>query len=335
MEDNNDTLRGKRLHYDIEEKVSAQFASCHYADAVTDAFKVVEGRLRSATGKNVPAVPLVNLAFNTNNGILNDPNEHSGEIEGRYYLFRGAFQLYRNALAHNFSNIGYEEAFDLVVFANRLLTTLETVYQRFRARQTATPTISFHRSDYSTDLPFFLDVDNDGEDEAVVEVREEPFTSVIKVFDKYAGSTRRIAVEELPRRVLFESIEDMVMGDVDNDGLPELVLVAGWATESGLLIYKYRNGRMELLPKAQEVGGIGPWWFLSARIEDVDQDGLYEITSSIWGTVPADLLPSDYSPVDQDIFGPTGRVSYVHRWDPIAGRFAMLDRRLHHLGGRW
>lgn len=93
----------------------------YYEEAVINAFKAVESRLRYVLNKRGTQVEaLIREAFNAEAGTLHDPKDNKAEREGTFLWFKGTFQRFRNCRAHGFVDTDAEEAFDLIVMANRI-----------------------------------------------------------------------------------------------------------------------------------------------------------------------------------------------------------------------
>src|SRR5215216_1701335 len=119
-------LRGKNLHPDMARRVIERYRNRHYDDAVLAAFKVIEERLRDITGKtDARTMALLHETLNPTTGSLQDPQAWQTEREGIYTFFRSAFLAFRDRRAHGFLTTDEEEAFDLIVLANRLLLLIE------------------------------------------------------------------------------------------------------------------------------------------------------------------------------------------------------------------
>lgn len=325
-----DSIRGKRLHRDLAAQVVSQFDSRHFDDAVLTAFKVVEERLRKVVGQpGYSARKLIETAFNPTTGTLNDSSSLGGQIEGRYFLFRGAFQSYRNSPAHGFPNWNADEAFDLVVLANRLLIILEDAHQRHAAKQymdASVQPMQYRHGGHEEAAPFMLDSDNDGESEVIIARYDtrKPLT----IYDLRHGMMQPADVEALNDDLTYEIIEGLTVADVDNDGLNELVCLIGWATSTGLLIYKFDDGRYEVMRHRPLDGVVDFPVFIEARIVDYETDGQLEIVSEPWWSVPDELRPEGTDP------NAWGRVRYVWRWVRAEDLFELVHRELLYIGGR-
>ena len=322
------SARGWSFHYEIATQALEQYRLNHYDDAVLAAFKVVEERLRAITAlPGATAQKLVDAAFHPVTGLLIDPHALPPILEGRYLFYKGAFLCYRNPQAHSFVGVSQAEAFDLLILANRLLLTIENAdqYRLTRQRQgSTTPEIDLRRNTFAEAGPYSLDTDNDSKPEIVLieHGSEAPFT----VFDVVDSRSLRVETEPFG---LHGYVEDLALGDVDNDGLHEIICVLGWTANTGLVFYKFRNGRYELL--RAEPGYPDPLGciFPDAHVADYDGDGRLEIISVPWEAVPEDLIPPDH-----DRKWTWGRVRNVWRWNRGLDRFELVERELIGFGGR-
>lgn len=134
-------IRGKALHPLLIRRVVSLYTAGRYEEAVLNSFKVVEERLRVATGSQEVGVDLVSTAFKPSSGALIDPNAWEAEREGLHLFFRGAFLAFRNPSGHRFIEMDTEQAFDLIVLANRLLLIVEAAEQRVRAQGIVRPVL--------------------------------------------------------------------------------------------------------------------------------------------------------------------------------------------------
>lgn len=331
-------IRGKLLHPDIARRVVSQFTAGNYEEAVFNAFKVVDERLRQITGAGAEdPMEVIKLAFNPNTGTIKDDRALPGEREGLHLFVRGAFLAYRNPMGHRFVNPTEEEAFDLLVLVNRIYLTTEDAYQRKQlgGASAQTPTILYNRADYDQAVIYQFDADNDGENEIVIPSYDKG--KIIAVFDSTPTGPQPAQVDEAAI-IGSEGVESVTLVDIDNDGLNELVCVLGWASSSGIVILKYRNGQYEVLRRGStEPNGELQAIFMDAQVSDVDNDGQLEIVSEPWWSIPARLIPSDYVP--EEVFGitgspPWGRVKTVWRWNRTLDRFECLEETLLYIGGR-
>lgn len=319
------SLRGKSLHPEMAHRVIDRYNNRHYEDAVLAAFKVIEKRLRDTTGKSdAPIRELLHDTLNVTTGTLQDPVAWQSEREGMFGFFRSAFLAFRDRRAHEFVNTDAEEAFDLIVLANRLLLIIEQAQQQ---SQTQPPTFNFSYDRLSsllraypsvpedaayTPKPVFLDADNDGEPELLIPGglltsngdRGEAF----RVFKNIGETNQQIEVEE--GGYSFPA-NDILLADVDNDGNQEVVCTTrvGVGYNNILLVYKYRNGRYEVLKKdPQAATSIHEGFaFFNAHVGDINDDGQVEVVSE---PKPSGAVPPP--------------VRYVWKWSQKEGVFKFL-----------
>jgi uncharacterized protein (TIGR02391 family) len=318
--------QGKSFHSDIAVLVVDRFKQGFLDEAVLNAYKVVEEKLRAVTGSyEADGMELIRLAFHPNTGLLADFRLLPAEKEGFHQLVRGAFLTYRNSSAHRFRFSDYEEAFDAVVLANRIYLTIEANY-----RNRAMLINAFHNSSYityptkaATNNSFLLDIDNDGEDEEII------------IGNGSAGLTvyfKRSAANILVDQIYFSGeAVDMLMADIDNDGAKELVCLVDFTAGSRLICYRYTaKGLVDLQAFDDTTGTVSQSQFVDAQLTDYDGDGKIEVISEPWDEIPIELWPSD-RPYDINSWG---RVRYVYRWNSLRRNFGLVHRELFYIGGR-
>ena len=318
------------MHPGLAKRVVDLYSSGHFDHAVLDAFKFIEHRLLEITGKSdANRMELLKETFNPNTGTLQDPKAWQSEREGMYKFLDGAFLVFRNPPAHRFVGLSKEEAFDRIVLANRLLTFIEEGEGRLRSRPTAklpNQVLEFQQGIYG-EKAFVLDANNDGEMEILVQSYDRD--QIFQVFENAEGAGHGAEVEKVD---LYGETLDILLADVDNDGQHEIVCNSGWTSESGLLFYKYRQGKYKILRKEPQsvADDERESWFVSAHVTDFDGDDRLEIVAEPWRTVPSDLLPPEHEPGSYD----QGRVRYVWRWNESESHFELLSRELLYVGGR-
>lgn len=313
-----ETLRGKSLHPEMARRVTSLYNSGHYEEAVLAAFKVIEERLRDITGKSdAGRKDLLKETFNPTSGTLQDPKAWTSERQGIYNFFDGAFLSFRNPPAHKFVETDAEEAFDLIVLANRMLIIVEDRHRTSRLGPIASYTVRPERllsllgaNQRYTAEPILLDADGDGELELISPGGEGG--EIIRVSKKIEGVTTEAEVE---RSATHEGATHVVMNitdaDVDNDGQREIVCTVNAGNQPwALMFYKYRNGRYELLKAVPQYNGWA-WYsqeaFLRAHIADINEDGEVEVVSEpkTGGAMPPP-------------------VRYVWKWNENEGVFQLL-----------
>ncbi len=233
----NTSLRGKSLHPEIARRVIDRYNNGHYEDAVLAAFKVIETRLRDFTGKpDAPVKELLYDTLNTTTGMLQDPKAWQSEREGMFGFFRSAFLAFRDRRAHEFVNTDEEEAFDLIVLANRMLLIIEQGQQNSQT-QPPTPDFSYERlsslvtaylsvgedAGYRS-KPLFFDADHDGEPELLIPgqllTSDRERGEAFRVLKNIGETNQQIEVEKGDYSFPANGI---LLADVDNDGQQEVV----------------------------------------------------------------------------------------------------------------
>lgn len=284
------SINGKNLHPEMSRRVSSLYNTEHYSDAVLAAFKVVEERLRTITGKpDADRKELLKETFNPTTGTLHDREAWQSERVGIYNFIEGAFLSFRNPPAHRFVETDDEKAFDLIVLANRILLLIEERHQRLGVEpeeQTAAKTdpalIELLQSMYNfeeSDEIWILDTNNDGSSEIVTQSYSDD-GQVINI-DHYSSEDGFSDGILEPVDPSF-SASNVLLADVDNDGQQEIVCVVLAAYHSLTLFYKYRDGKYEILRKDSDlisVEGSDSPWFLNAQVVDVDNDKQMEVVS--------------------------------------------------------
>lgn len=327
------SIDGKELHSEMVKRVKRLYDQGFYEEAVNNAFKVLEERLREVTGKQETGVDLAQSAFHDVTGMLRDPNAWPSERQGTFQLFRAAFMAVRNGPAHRFVGMTKAESFDQIVLANRLLLIADIAHQRVNttaAGSPGIPTIDFRSFDAGKQ-PIALDVNNDSKSEIILS--SEDWNEVLVAYEDKGGKTSPIVVETLKDGVPF--FNNAALVDIDGDGVNELVcLFVGDTMWTALLFYKYQNGRLEILKSDQvkaDPNRFKPHFF-DAQIVDFDKDGKLEVLSEPWGTVPEELWPANRDKAERTTH--PGRVRYVWKWDATDAEFKCIRRELWYIGGR-
>jgi uncharacterized protein (TIGR02391 family) len=319
------SLRGKSLHPIMARRVMDRYNDGYYEDAVLAAFKVIEKRLRDITGKpDAPVKELLHDTLNVTAGTLQDPKAWQSEREGMFGFFRSAFLAFRDRRAHEFVDTDGEEAFDLIVLTNRMLLLIEQGQQHSQA-QTATPDFNYdklssllgaylsgHDDMVYRPKPVFLDSDNDGEPELLIPGQSFASNRVVgevfRVFKDTGETIQQSEVENVPYSFPASHI---LLADADNDGQQEVVCTTpvGVGYNNNLLVYKYRNGRYEVLKKDPQAatGDQGGFAFFRAHVGDINDDGQVEVVSEpkLSGVAPPP-------------------VRYVWKWNEEEGVFKFL-----------
>lgn len=343
------TLRGKRLHPDMERRVLRPYRAGLFEEALVDAFKVLEERLRRATDTvGNPYAHFIDEAFSSTTGKLIDPNAHRSELEATYNLFRGAVGSFRNPSAHRFTDPDAEQAFDAIVLANRLLLILAEAEERRRGQgaTAAGPTIRFEAA--TGPVPVMLDADGDGEEELIVPTRRQfgppgvdPIrwsgSEPIEVYEREDEGLRRVEVEDVNNgHEPMWMLRELSLVDVDGDEQGEIACAMDPAGPGAfLLLFKLRNGRYEALSGAHPAEGEQPIKrFPESWVVDVDGDGRLEIVGEPWLYISAERLRRHLPPGTAPEEAQSGRMRLVWKWDGALGRFALVSETLLYLGPR-
>jgi uncharacterized protein (TIGR02391 family) len=126
------TLRayqGLALHPEIARAASDLYRDGHYANAVEDSVKALNGLVRLRSGLDIDGMPLMQKAFSPNKPILkfNDLSDQSDRDEqmGFMNLFSGAVSGLRNPRAHGFIHDDAERALEFIAFVSLLAKLLD------------------------------------------------------------------------------------------------------------------------------------------------------------------------------------------------------------------
>lgn len=120
------------LHALISAASGSQVATHHYDDAVFNAFKAIEDRVKSLTGHADIGKRLMTAVFNEQNPLLDitsdnsDASQKADEREGFKFLFMGGAQALRNPRGHGPSlQAGEQEAMEMLATASLLMRALD------------------------------------------------------------------------------------------------------------------------------------------------------------------------------------------------------------------
>jgi uncharacterized protein (TIGR02391 family) len=127
------TLRayeGLTLHPEIARAANDLYRDGHYAHAVEDSVKALNGFVRLRSGLDgIDGVPLMQKAFSLNNPVLkfNNLSDQSDRDEqlGFMNMFSGAVSGLRNPRAHGFIRDDPERALEFIAFVSLLAKLLE------------------------------------------------------------------------------------------------------------------------------------------------------------------------------------------------------------------
>ena len=120
---------GLDLHPEISRAVSGLYHDGHYANAVEDAVKALNGLVRLRSGLEVDGVTLMQRTFSPNGPILkfNDLSDQSDRDEqlGFMNMFSSAVSGLRNPRAHGFIHDDPERALEFIAFVSLLAKLLD------------------------------------------------------------------------------------------------------------------------------------------------------------------------------------------------------------------
>lgn len=98
----------------------------HYSQAVFDAFKYIEVKVRTKSGlDNLLGVDLMRQAFSAKNGPLKNSKLPEGEQVAQIELYAGAIGFIKNPKSHKMLTLSEEKCIELLHLANYLLRVLE------------------------------------------------------------------------------------------------------------------------------------------------------------------------------------------------------------------
>jgi len=121
--------QGLDLHPEIALAASQLYRDGHYAHAVEDAVKALNGLVRLRSGLNLDGMPLMQTAFSPKNPVLKFNNLASqsdlDEQQGFMFMFSGAVSGLRNPRAHGFIQDDPERALEFVAFVSLLAKLLD------------------------------------------------------------------------------------------------------------------------------------------------------------------------------------------------------------------
>ena len=98
----------------------------HYSQAVFDAFKYIEVKVRTKSGlADLLGVDLMRQAFSAKNGSLKNSRLPEGEQVAQMELYAGAIGFIKNPKSHKMLTLSEEKCIELLHLANYLLRVLE------------------------------------------------------------------------------------------------------------------------------------------------------------------------------------------------------------------
>lgn len=123
-------FKGLTLHPELEKAVTRLFDDGHYANAVEDACKVLDGIVKIRAGRSdLGGTELMQAAFSAKNPVLRfnglqDESDRS-EQQGMMFLYAGAMLALRNPRAHSIREDEAVTALEYIAFVNFLLRALD------------------------------------------------------------------------------------------------------------------------------------------------------------------------------------------------------------------
>jgi uncharacterized protein (TIGR02391 family) len=137
LEDSGETASGRALkayqgldlHRDIADAASGLYLGGHYANAIEDAVKALNARVRLRSGLELDGSTLMERVFSPGNPLLrfNDLADQSDKDEqkGFMMLFSGAVAGLRNPRAHKLIKDDPEQALEFIAFVSLLAKLLD------------------------------------------------------------------------------------------------------------------------------------------------------------------------------------------------------------------
>lgn len=118
------------IHPEIERAVSKLFRDGHYANAVEDACKVLDGLVKIRSGKHdLSGTELMQNVFSPRNPVLKfsdlQTQTEQSEQQGMMYLYAGAMLALRNPRAHEIIEDDPEKALEYIAFLSLLAKSLD------------------------------------------------------------------------------------------------------------------------------------------------------------------------------------------------------------------
>jgi len=118
------------IHPEIYKAVSNLFKNEHYANAIEDSCKVLDGLVKIRSGKyDLSGTDLMQTVFSPKNPILKFNNNltetERSEQQGMMFLYAGAMLAFRNPRAHGIFEDEPEAAIDLIMFVSFLAKSLD------------------------------------------------------------------------------------------------------------------------------------------------------------------------------------------------------------------
>ncbi len=129
------TLAELNIHPELIKGIAKLFQDGHYANAVEDACKILEGFVKMRSMRfDLSGTDLMQAVFSVKNPILsfNDLQTETdkSEQQGMMFLYAGAMLALRNPRAHSLKVDDPENALDLILFINLLLKSLDNAKKK-------------------------------------------------------------------------------------------------------------------------------------------------------------------------------------------------------------
>ena len=118
------------IHPEIERAVAKLFRDGHYANAVEDACKVLDGLVKIRSGRNdISGTELMQNVFSPKNPVLKfsdlQTQTEQSEQQGMMFLYAGAMLALRNPRAHEIIEDDPEKALEYIAFLSLLAKSLD------------------------------------------------------------------------------------------------------------------------------------------------------------------------------------------------------------------
>ena len=119
------------IHPEVERAISTLFQNGHYANAVEDACKVLDGLVKLRSGKyDLSGTDLMQTVFSPKNPILAfnmlQSDSDKSEQQGMMFLYAGAMLALRNPRAHGIVEDDPEKALEIIAFLSFLAKSLDS-----------------------------------------------------------------------------------------------------------------------------------------------------------------------------------------------------------------